>query len=67
MNGRYVHLMLKRKCGSLYTSPHQCTNKHAEIVSHYNLKQPEEPPYFTSSGCMLTVLEDFGHLCVGEF
>ncbi|KAF8955660.1 hypothetical protein BDZ97DRAFT_1673450 [Flammula alnicola] len=39
-----------------------CTNSRAEIVAHYNLKHPGEPPYYSSSGCMLTVLEDFGHL-----
>ncbi|PPQ91834.1 hypothetical protein CVT25_000288 [Psilocybe cyanescens] len=39
-----------------------CTNSSGTIVSHYNLKSPGEPPYYGSSGCMLTVEEDYGHL-----
>ncbi|KDR67038.1 hypothetical protein GALMADRAFT_80228 [Galerina marginata CBS 339.88] len=39
-----------------------CTNSGGRVVAHYNLKNAGEPPYFGSSGCMLTVEEDFGHL-----
>ncbi|KAF8883066.1 hypothetical protein CPB84DRAFT_193737 [Gymnopilus junonius] len=39
-----------------------CTNSSGTVVSHYNLKVDGEPPYFGSSGCMLSVDEDFGHL-----
>ncbi|KAF8880340.1 hypothetical protein CPB84DRAFT_1687614 [Gymnopilus junonius] len=39
-----------------------CTNNTGAIISHYNLKTPGEPPYYNSSGCMLTVEEDYGHL-----
>ncbi|KAH9484708.1 hypothetical protein JR316_0001608 [Psilocybe cubensis] len=39
-----------------------CTNSSGTIVSHYNLKSPGEPTYPGSSGCMLTVEEDYGHL-----
>ncbi|CAA7270273.1 unnamed protein product [Cyclocybe aegerita] len=39
-----------------------CTNRNGEIVAHYNLKDPSEPVYQNSSGCMLTVEENFGHL-----
>ncbi|KAF8814821.1 hypothetical protein BYT27DRAFT_7205799 [Phlegmacium glaucopus] len=38
-----------------------CTDSNGEVVSYYSLKLAGEPPYM-SSGCMLTVEEDYGHL-----
>ena len=37
------------------------------IIAHYNLKPPGEPPYYGSSGCMLTVEQEFGHLACGTY
>lgn len=43
----------------------QCTNSNGDVVSYYSLKLAGEPPYY-SSGCMLTVEEDFSHLACGN-
>ncbi|ESK86591.1 hypothetical protein Moror_9774 [Moniliophthora roreri MCA 2997] len=39
-----------------------CTNAVGYVIASYSLKTPGEPVYETSSGCSLTVEEDFGHL-----
>ncbi|KAF8878852.1 hypothetical protein BD779DRAFT_1612978 [Infundibulicybe gibba] len=39
-----------------------CTNNSGYLVAYYSLKTPGEPEYPNSSGCMLTVEEEYGHL-----
>ncbi|KAF9456047.1 hypothetical protein BDZ94DRAFT_1178601 [Collybia nuda] len=39
-----------------------CTNSHGCLIAYYNLKTPGEPEYVDSSGCMLTVEQQYGHL-----
>ncbi|KAF8520002.1 hypothetical protein BU17DRAFT_47280 [Hysterangium stoloniferum] len=43
-----------------------CTNKHThDLIGHYDLKPPGEPPYSTS-GNVLTVYENFRYLAGGN-
>ncbi|KAJ3524646.1 hypothetical protein NMY22_g10905 [Coprinellus aureogranulatus] len=39
-----------------------CVDSSNQVVAFYNLKPPGEPQYAYSSGCMLTVEEQFGNL-----
>ncbi|KAJ7465737.1 hypothetical protein B0H11DRAFT_2049103 [Mycena galericulata] len=39
-----------------------CTNSNSYVIASYSLKAPGEPEYSNSSGCILEIAEQFGHL-----
>ncbi|KAJ3527012.1 hypothetical protein NMY22_g9939 [Coprinellus aureogranulatus] len=74
VNGNHVHRGFTAQDGRQYRWSHRthedhewtCVNASDHVVAFYSLQTPGEPQYAHSSGCMLTVEEQFGDLACGK-